>query len=173
MSFGLSEEELTWDVVRKLKKDDSYSLVVKRQPMAEMQGAVGSTFFAVGRPYRVIVWYFLKGYELLVGQLRCDSGLKDFESQLLVDLSTCSLMTETVLMKAKTPFWCLNERAKVAGERFFLAKGYDTPPYLPAFFLEYPDEGDRYKMQDAVRFSQKIKSRIHQRLVERVADEVA
>ena len=164
--FDLPEEEITWDIVGKWTAEDTdldYSIVVEHQPMSRMDTMIGSTFSPHGQPYRVSLMYFLKGSQLLIATLRCGKEVKNFESKNLIDLSSCALMTEPVIIR-KSPhyFFSCGHRASYWGERFFFHSGsHDLPPCQPAFTLRFPETSSYYRWEEAVKFSSAMKRRIH------------
>ena len=157
------EEDLTWSNIGKWGASNTerdYSIMVKHQPIYEMDG----TPFPNGKPYRVFLYYFLKGFQLFIATLKVDAledKSMDFDSKNLVDLSQCSPITEIILRRKQ--HWLLStyDKASCWGERFFFKpKRFWDKPYQPAFAIQFPEDCDHYKCKEAVILSESIKRRI-------------
>lgn len=178
--FDLSENELTWDIVGKWTSKDrdlGYSIIVKYQPMIRMDAMIGSSFHPNGKPYRIHMMYFLKGYHLFIATLRCGSEVKDFESKRLIDLNKCSLMTEPAVARKPPRFLSTTDRATFSGEKFFFTDNSsygmlaDHPPCRPAFTLRFPESESYYDWEEAMNFSAVLKRRIHRASLEKEGEQ--
>jgi hypothetical protein len=166
--FEYSEEELTWQIVGQWTTSDTdfdYSISTLYQPMTRMDTMTGSSYHASGKPYKVHIMYFLKGYQLFIASLpHGEDESKDFQSKQLVDLTTLDIMTEPAIrIKPRHPLSLFSsDRMEVCGEKFFSRSNTpDLRPYSHSFTLRYPESGYKYQWEDAQRFSSMIKQRIY------------
>jgi hypothetical protein len=167
--FDFTEEELTWEIVGKWTAKDTdldYSIIVKYQPMITVDGYLG---YPSGKPYKLMLMYFLKGSHLFIATLptyRNEKDVKDFESKSLIDLRECSLMTKAFIDRKSVGIFFTKEKAFYIGEKFFFASnsehGFyaDMLPYRHAFTLRFPEKNCHSDWQDAMKFSDAIKKQI-------------